>query len=198
MARPIQAAEPIAQDILHIERAAGVDEEALTVAAWIRWNGNPASGNARAVYVQNDTVASFDDYQFALRGSNNNRAVEFRLRTASGTTVAASGNVIIGEINGTASAKSVSGNVDVEIMQLSGAQDMDFGSVSGNVRVKLPAALDADVRMSTMSGGLKTDFPLTIEEPERGPGRRANGRIGGGSRQLKLSSVSGSVSLLRM
>ncbi len=122
------------------------------------------------------------------------------VRNASGPVDAksTSGNVIIGEINGTASAKSVSGNVDVEIMQLSGAQDMDFGSVSGNVRVKLPAALDADVRMSTMSGGLKTDFPLTIEEPERGPGRRANGRIGGGSRQLKLSSVSGSVSLLRM
>ena len=65
-------------------------------------------------------------------------------------------------------------------------------------RVKLPANLDADVRMSTLSGGLKTDFPLQIEEPERGPGRRATGRIGGGSRNLKLSTTSGSVSLLRM
>jgi DUF4097 and DUF4098 domain-containing protein YvlB len=75
---------------------------------------------------------------------------------------------------------------------------MEFASVSGNVRVKLPANLDADVRMSTLSGGLKTDFPLQIEEPERGPGRRATGRIGGGSRNLKLSTTSGSVSLLRM
>jgi DUF4097 and DUF4098 domain-containing protein YvlB len=109
-----------------------------------------------------------------------------------------SGNVHVGEINGTVSGRSTSGNVEVEIAQLSGAGDMEFGSTSGNVRVKMPANLDADVRMSTTSGGLKTDFPLTIEEPERGSGRRAAGRIGGGSRNLRLSSTSGSVSLLSM
>ena len=109
-----------------------------------------------------------------------------------------SGNVHVGENNGTVSGKSTSGNVEVEILQLAGAGDMEFASVSGNVRVKLPANLDADVRMSTLSGGLKTDFPLNIEEPERGPGRRATGRIGGGSRNLKLSTTSGNVSLLRM
>ncbi len=109
-----------------------------------------------------------------------------------------SGNVHVGENNGTVSGRSTSGNVEVEIAQLSGASDMEFASTSGNVRVKMPANLDADVRMSTMSGGLKTDFPLTIEEPERGPGRRAAGRVGGGSRNLRLSSTSGSVSLLSM
>ncbi|HMB26721.1 MAG TPA: DUF4097 family beta strand repeat-containing protein [Blastocatellia bacterium] len=109
-----------------------------------------------------------------------------------------SGNVHVGEITGTVSGKSTSGNVEVEIMQLGGAGDMEFASTSGDVRVKLPANLDADVRMSTTSGGLKTDFPLTIEEPERGHGRRAAGRVGGGSRNLRLSSTSGSVSLLMM
>jgi len=109
-----------------------------------------------------------------------------------------SGNVHVGEITGTVSGKSTSGNVEVEIMQLNGAGDMEFGSTSGDVRVKMPANLDADVRMSTTSGGLKTDFPLTIEEPERGHGRRAAGRVGGGSRNLRLSSTSGSVSLLMM
>lgn len=109
-----------------------------------------------------------------------------------------SGNVHVGENNGTVSGKSTSGNVEVEIIRLIGAGDMEFASVSGNVRVKLPANLDADVRMSTLSGGLKTNFLLNIEEPERAPGRRATGRIGSGSRSLKLSTTSGSVSLLRM
>jgi DUF4097 and DUF4098 domain-containing protein YvlB len=109
-----------------------------------------------------------------------------------------SGNVHVGDINGTVSGKSTSGNVEVEILQLSGAGDMDFASTSGNVRVKLPSSLDADVRMSTTSGGLKTDFPLTVDEPDSGPGRRAAGRIGGGSRNLRLSSTSGNVSLLSM
>ena len=118
--------------------------------------------------------------------------------TGAVNATAVSGNVHVGENNGVVSGKSTSGNVEVEILQLTGAGDMEFASVSGNVRVKLPANLDADVRMSTLSGGLKTDFPLQIEEPERGPGRRATGRVGGGSRNLKLSSTSGNVSLSRM
>jgi Toastrack DUF4097 len=109
-----------------------------------------------------------------------------------------SGNVGVGEVNGAANGKSTSGNVEVEIRSLEGAESMDFASVSGNVRVKLPGNLDADVKMSTMSGDLKTDFPLQIEEAKFGPGRKASGRVGSGSRGLKLSSVSGSVSLLKM
>lgn len=109
-----------------------------------------------------------------------------------------SGNVYVGEVNGTANAKSTSGNVEVEIRQLQGAGNMDFGSVSGDVRVKLPGNLDADVKMSTLSGDLKTDFPLTIEEAKWGPGKKASGKVGGGARSLKLSSTSGSVSLVRL
>jgi len=133
-----------------------------------------------------------------LRARSTSGNVSVRGVTGAINASSTSGNVHVGEINGTVSGRSTSGNVEVEIAQLSGAGDMEFASTSGNVRVKLPANLDADVRMSTTSGGLKTDFPLTIEEPERGPGRRAAGRIGGGSRNLRLSSTSGSVSLLSM
>ena len=122
------------------------------------------------------------------------------VKGVSGSVIASStsGNVYVREINGTVSGRSTSGNVEVEIAQLNGAGDMEFSSTSGNVHVKLPSNLDADVRMSTTSGRLKTDFPITIEEPDRGPGHRAAGRIGGGSRNLKLTSTSGSVSLLVM
>ncbi len=122
------------------------------------------------------------------------------VRNASGPVEATStsGNVSVDEITGTVNAKSVSGNVDVTILQLSGARDMDFSSVSGNVHVRLPASLDAEVKMSTTSGNVKTDFPLTVVKPEYGPGQRAFGRVGGGAHQLKVTSVSGNVSLLRM
>jgi DUF4097 and DUF4098 domain-containing protein YvlB len=133
-----------------------------------------------------------------LRARSTSGNVTVRGVTGAVNATSTSGNVHVGEINGTVSGRSTSGNVEVEIAQLSGAGDMEFASTSGNVHVKMPANLDADVRMSTTSGGLKTDFPLTIEEPERGPGRRAAGRVGGGSRNLRLSSTSGSVSLLSM
>ncbi|HWQ35496.1 MAG TPA: hypothetical protein VNQ79_21805, partial [Blastocatellia bacterium] len=60
-----------------------------------------------------------------------------------------------------------------------------------------PENLDASVEMSVLSGSLKTDFPLQIEKPEYGPGQKAHGQPGSGSRRLKMSSVSGNVSLVR-
>lgn len=111
-----------------------------------------------------------------------------------------SGDVEIKGVAGAVNANSVSGDVEVEIQSLEGtdgAGNMEFNSVSGDVEVRLPGNLEADVKMSTMSGDLKTDFPIEVEE-KRGPGRRASGRLGNGSRSLKLSSVSGDINLSRI
>lgn len=110
-----------------------------------------------------------------------------------------SGEVKVREVSGTVNASSVSGEVNVEITKLSGDDDMKFSSVSGEVDVRIPANLDATVNMSTLSGELKTDFPLEIKKREKySPGTSASGRLGDGTRRLHLSSVSGSVSLTRM
>src|SRR5262249_17125642 len=121
-----------------------------------------------------------------LRARSTSGKVTVKGVTGTVNASSTSGSVYVGEINGTVSGRSTSGNVEVDILQLSGAGDMEFASTSGNVRVKLPANLDADVRMSTTSGSLKSDFPITIEESERGHSRRAAGRVGGGSRNLKI------------
>jgi len=125
---------------------------------------------------------------------------EVTVKDVSGSINASSvsGNVHVGKVGGTVNAKSTSGNVEVEILSLEGAGDLQFGSVSGNVRVKLPGNLDAEVSLSTMSGDLKTDFPLTIEKSKWGSGQKANGRVGSGARNLKMSSVSGDLSLQRL
>jgi DUF4097 and DUF4098 domain-containing protein YvlB len=107
-----------------------------------------------------------------------------------------SGNVEVGEVAGTVSAKSVSGNVQVEIVRLDNSGNMEFSTVSGNVTVNVPGSLDAEVEMSAMSGEIRTDFPIQIEKAEFGPQRSARGRVGNGSRRLKMSSVSGNVHLL--
>ena len=121
------------------------------------------------------------------------------VKTFTGVVEAAStsGNVHVGEISGTVNARSVSGDVIVSINQLAGAQGMDFASTSGNVNVKLPGNLDANVEMSVLSGDLKTDFPLTIEKKETGPGQRATGVVGSGNRRLTMKSISGNVELRR-
>ncbi|MFH1573354.1 MAG: DUF4097 family beta strand repeat-containing protein, partial [Acidobacteriota bacterium] len=119
------------------------------------------------------------------------------LRQVEGTIHAstASGDVLVEQAIGEVKASTASGNVDVELIEVQGGGEMAFSSASGDVTVRAPARLDADVRMSTASGSLKTDFPLTIEE-EEGHGKKAYGRLGSGVRPLKLSTASGDVRLL--
>jgi|GEM_PF-419123 len=109
----------------------------------------------------------------------------------------ASGEVTVKEAVGTVTADSASGNVEVEINQLVGTESMKFSSASGDVSVKLPSNLDAFVDMSTVSGDVKTDFPLEVNERDHGAGRWARGQVGSGSgsRTLRISSASGNVSL---
>jgi DUF4097 and DUF4098 domain-containing protein YvlB len=129
-----------------------------------------------------------------------------RLSTASGdvtvenvsgsiTASSASGNVRVRETAGSVSASSASGDVEAELTRLEGSDDMKFSSASGDVRVRMPQGLDASVSLTTATGTVETDFPLEVKRNEYGPGMSAKGRLGGGSRVLRISSASGSVSL---
>jgi Putative adhesin len=107
----------------------------------------------------------------------------------------ASGTVRVREAAGTVSAGTASGDVDVELTRLEGTGDMRFSSASGNVRVRLPASVDADVEMSTASGDIDTNFPVEVKDDKYGSGKHARGRLGSGSRLLRISSASGDLSL---
>ena len=126
----------------------------------------------------------------SVSGSVRVENVTGRLRAES-----VSGDVDIRNVAGIVSASAVSGNVDVEINRLQGAGDMKFSSVSGSVNVKAPAQLDADIEMSSISGSLKTNFPIEVQEQRYGPGRSARGRVGSGMHSLRITTVSGRVSL---
>jgi hypothetical protein len=107
-----------------------------------------------------------------------------------------SGNVTVrGGTLGTITANSVSGNVSVSVDALSGSGDLVFSTVSGDVEATLPSGLGADVQMSTVSGELTSDFPLTIPGGRRDDRRAIRGRIGAGGRTLRFTTVSGDVVL---
>jgi len=146
--------------------------------------------------------ASGDIEVSSVRGS-------LRINTASGDVrvagfdgeaevSSASGDIRVGEVTGTVSARAASGDVEVEITRLEGTGNMEFATASGDVKVSLPSDLDADVDMSTVSGSLTTDFPIQVEQKHHGSGRHAAGRLGGGSRTLRIRAASGDVSLKRM
>jgi DUF4097 and DUF4098 domain-containing protein YvlB len=106
-----------------------------------------------------------------------------------------SGDVHIKNVSGSVSASAVSGDVKVEINRLDGSDDMKFSTVSGDVSVMLPSSLDGDVDMSSFSGSIKTDFAIEVRTERYGSKSSARGKLGEGSRRVKMSSVSGDLSL---
>jgi hypothetical protein len=107
------------------------------------------------------------------------------------------GKVEVKDVTGLVFASSVSGDVNAEIDQVRGRSDMRFSSISGNIKVLAPAKLDALIDMSSSTGLLRSDFPIEIQEKRYGPGRTGRGRLGLGTQILHITSVSGSVNLLR-
>jgi DUF4097 and DUF4098 domain-containing protein YvlB len=143
-----------------------------------------ASGNLTAENVTGHVEMTTASGEVTLSG------VSGEIRASS-----ASGNVKVKDAAGRVSATSASGDVEVELTRVEGDGDMRFSTASGNVHVRLPASIDATVEMSTVSGSLETNLPIEVREDEHGPGKRARGQLGGGSRLLKISSASGDVSL---
>src|SRR3989454_3289966 len=70
---------------------------------------------------------------------------------------------------------------------------VEFRTVNGGITLDLPPSLSAEVRAETVNGEIFTDFPLTVTG-KLGP-RRVTGTIGGGGRQLALSTVNGNIRL---
>ena len=115
------------------------------------------------------------------------------------------GSIHVKGVRGLVSASSHSGDVQVEIdgdgqVEIdtdSERNNMRFTSISGNIEVRAPANFDAFVDMSSMSGLLKTDFPIEVQGMRYGSGQSARGKVGSGKQFLHLRSVQGQVSLVR-
>ncbi len=156
----------------------------------------PQHGPSNASVNFDVKVPQSVEYNFeevsSISGNVSVQDVKGRMRARS-----ISGNVDVKGMSGLVSAESTSGNVYVEITNVSGSGEMKFWSISGDVSVKAPKSLNADVEMQTISGSLRTDFPIEVHEPRYGPGRSARGRIGNGSNNIRINSVSGRVSLVQ-
>ena len=169
-------------------------------------NCNCDAGVRFEVRVPRSSGISFDKISTA---SGNVKAEGFSARlhlsTASGDVsvrgvggdiraASASGTVHVADATGTVNASTASGDVEVELTRVEGAGNMRFSSASGDVRVRMPSSLDARVSLSTASGDIETNFPLEVKHDRYGSGTRAEGQLGSGARDLKISTASGNVS----
>lgn len=86
-----------------------------------------------------------------------------------------------------------SGGVEVALTKVPRSTTIDTGS--GSVRIALPADADADLDIDTGSGGITSDFPLTMNEFRR---RELRGKLGDGGPTIRVSTGSGGVRLRKL
>lgn len=140
-------------------------------------------------------AVSVRDVGTEVRANTVNGGVNVRnaLGPVRATTV--NGGVDVNTSAGPVTATTVNGNVDARMASLSGDDDMDFKTVNGSVSIYVPARFDANFRFDTVHGGIESDFPMTLSG-KWGP-RHASGAIGNGGRDLRASTVNGSIELRR-
>lgn len=89
-------------------------------------------------------------------------------------------------------ASTVSGSINGEIDSIETGGSVRLKTVSGSVQVLAFPGLDASVALSSVSGGVSCDFPITISEQKR---NSLKGKVGSGAVPVDISTVSGRISI---
>lgn len=103
--------------------------------------------------------------------------------------ITGSGGISIGAI----SARNVelrTGSGSISGALLTDVHNASFQTGSGGITLTVPEQIGAELRISTVSGGISTNIPMQLLEQRRS---FVHGRLGDGSGQIQISTGSGSV-----
>jgi hypothetical protein len=154
-------------------------------------------GGSHSSTRDNDTVVHFDvrvPAGVAFIGRTVNGEVNAESLQADVDAHTVNGSIRV-STTGLAVASTVNGSVNVTAGRADWPGEAEFKTVNGGITLMLPGAFDAELRADTLNGSITTDFPMTITGQVTP--RRLRGTIGNGGHQLVLSTVNGSIKLLR-
>lgn len=106
-----------------------------------------------------------------------------------------SGSITANDASGALTLETVNGSITAGLDTLTGTGPLDFASVNGSIHVALPASLQGDVTLQTVSGRVSSDFPLQASDAPAS--HSLHGVLGAGGRTISLRTVSGAVELVR-
>lgn len=153
-------------------------------------------------YPQNHTNNNPASVHYTLQVPQSARLDEISLVNGSLTVQKVTGDVTAKLVNGKASVRdltgeafisSVNGSIEAYFTSLNNVREIKFKSVNGSINVGLPASPNADVKASTVNGGIKSDFPLTVQGSFSS--HSLSGTLGSGGTHIDLSNVNGSIHL---
>lgn len=188
-------------DNVRIVQVAARDGGIMVCALWndaectengIRGNSSMKNGRDNDVSVQ-FTVRVPDGVQVNMQTVNGGVEIDDVSGMVEAQTV--NGSIAARGTGGAVRAETVNGAINASMSSL-GGEDLHFSTVNGAITLELPANSNADLDISTVNGSVSTDFPVTVQGSISR--KRLRGTIGSGGRELKASTVNGSVTLKRL
>ncbi len=145
----------------------------------------------------NDTVVRFEvrvppGVRFFGRTVNGSIAAESLGADAEAHTV--NGSVRV-STNGVATGSTVNGSLNLAMGRVDWPSGAKLSTVNGGITLRLPSTLNADLSASTVNGAINSEFPITVTGTITR--RRLQGTIGNGGQHLTVSTVNGSIRLLK-
>ncbi len=101
------------------------------------------------------------------------------------------GKLRVDDLAGRAELSTVNGGIEATYASLNKVREIKLKSVNGPIELGLPNSPNAEVKASTVSGGIRSDFPLQVQGSY--VGKNLNGTLGSGGTQIELSNVNGSI-----
>jgi len=106
------------------------------------------------------------------------------------------GDIITKDIGGDLRLSTVNGSISPEFEDMENVERIELESVNGKIRLILPSAASASVRVETLNGSLQNDFGLEVHKHEY-VGADMRGEIGGADADVRIETVNGGVEIRR-
>jgi DUF4097 and DUF4098 domain-containing protein YvlB len=196
----------------------------LTVPAGVRVSASSWSGSVTLRGVRGDAEVHSQSADVDVRDAGARLDIE----TLSGdvTVQGVASDVAIRTVNGDVSLSGARGDVQIETVsgdltlhdvvakqvrtqstsgdvsfagQIQGDGRYEFNSHSGDINLQLPPNVGAQLSISTFSGSIDSDFPITLRAGEHGIGaaqaKRLNFTLGQGTARIVAETFSGEITL---
>ena len=107
------------------------------------------------------------------------------------------GTVKASGLGGEVKLSTVNGSIEANVAALETAKGgVQLTSVNGSIVLTVPSGASADVKATTVHGGITNDFGLKVEDGEF-VGHSLNGQIGSGGARIRLNNINGSIAVKR-
>jgi hypothetical protein len=177
------------------------DGEGVTICAMYPSRRSPqprsCEDGQRGQMKENDTEVNFEvrvpaGVQFI--GANVNGDIDAEDLPGDAVLTTVNGDIDVTGA-GTAKATTVNGSIHARMGRADWSGTLRLNTVNGGIKVSLPADAAFTVEASTVNGSVGSEFPITVQGRMRPNALR--GTVGGGGRALDLTTVNGSIDLVK-